>query len=170
MVNKIFVQNDFIPKAYCDFLISRFDELPVDEDHRDTRIINLNDYLDLVDVKYINAKINGFVQSCYNNTDIYVNHSQIVRWGSQGQNPHYDFPPYCCTTILYLNDEFSGGQTVVGDDIIVPKRGKIVCFNGRDILHKVNDIIGTRYTVATWHCDFKETISRETGAYSYEKE
>ena len=73
------------------------------------------------------------------------------------QDEHIDFDHHTFTSILYLNDDFEGGQTVVGDKIIKPEKGKIIFFNGNQIKHKVLPIeSGTRYTNPTWYITQKE--------------
>ena len=54
--------------------------------------------------------------------------------------------------ILYLNDNFSGGETVFENDTIIkPKKGRLLVFSNGIFLHKVNLITeGTRYVIAGW--------------------
>ena len=56
-------------------------------------------------------------------------------------------------SITYLNDNFSGGETYLVDDLIVrPKRGRVIAFDGQQYLHGVNRVrSGDRYTIAIWY-------------------
>ena len=157
MIAKIFAQEDFISHQYCDAIISLFDELSQVE-HRDTEVFEITHlYHENQMIRNLISMITGFTQTCFNDNRIYPNYSQIVRWNKNGQKPHYDFPHHFCTSIIYLNDDFEGGETVVGSNLIKPVKGKIVCFNGRDCLHSVLDQSGeSRYTFITWHCNSNE--------------
>ena len=54
--------------------------------------------------------------------------------------------------ILYLNDDFKGGETVFENNtIIAPKVGRLLLFTNGILLHKVNEITdGVRYVLAGW--------------------
>lgn len=58
--------------------------------------------------------------------------------------------------VAYLNDDYTGGETVVKFDdkeyVSVPKKGSVVIFkSNEECLHSVNKVIeGTRFTLATW--------------------
>ena len=54
--------------------------------------------------------------------------------------------------ILYLNDEFEGGETVFENQTTIkPKKGRLLVFSNGIIQHKVNLITkGERYVLAGW--------------------
>jgi predicted 2-oxoglutarate/Fe(II)-dependent dioxygenase YbiX len=54
--------------------------------------------------------------------------------------------------ILYLNDDFEGGETVFENETIIkPKKGRLLVFSNGIFLHKVNLITkGERYVIAGW--------------------
>ena len=96
---------------------------------------------------------------------IYPENSEIVKWDSENHSnmgkhrdtshilndikPHPTLS-YQYTTIVYLNDNFKGGETTINNDIIIPEQGKLVILDS-SILHGVNDIIsGERYTMPMW--------------------
>tara|TARA_B100000214_G_C23780044_1_gene540883 strand:- start:204 stop:656 length:453 start_codon:yes stop_codon:yes gene_type:complete len=56
--------------------------------------------------------------------------------------------------IIFLNDNFRGGQLIFTDGIIIqPKKGRVVFFDGPHLEHKVNkNIDGERYILAGWFC------------------
>ena len=51
-----------------------------------------------------------------------------------------------CSFIIFLNDEFEGGELVFEDMTFSPKTGDMVYFSGK-AAHKVNKTIGDRYTL-----------------------
>ena len=68
-----------------------------------------------------------------------------------------DFDYHSHTSILYLNDDYKGGETVVGDKVIKPKKGKIILFEGNKIKHQVLQIrSGIRYTNPTWYMMYEK--------------
>lgn len=61
------------------------------------------------------------------------------------------------SAILYLNDNYLGGETVVKqidrpEFVSVPKQGSVVIFkSNEECMHGVNKVLkGTRYTIASW--------------------
>ena len=79
-------------------------------------------------------------------------YDQVVKWPTfTWMNPHNDRPQTPCVAIVYLNSAFSGGATTVGENAIAPETGRMVLFNGNDILHGVTPVdSGTRYTYTAW--------------------
>ena len=54
------------------------------------------------------------------------------------------------TSVCYLNDDFGGGETIVSDTAFYPKKGKLVVFNSKKLMHGVGRVNGNRYTVIAW--------------------
>lgn len=54
--------------------------------------------------------------------------------------------------ILYLNDNFEGGETVLGNDTVIrPKTGRILVFTNGTLVHRVEKITrGDRFVIAGW--------------------
>ena len=64
---------------------------------------------------------------------------------------HDDTDYYNKTTITYLNQEYDGGRTIVGNYTVEPETGKIILFNS-NIKHKVLPLIkGDRYVMLVWY-------------------
>tara|TARA_R100001086_G_C11752623_1_gene235823 strand:- start:98 stop:595 length:498 start_codon:yes stop_codon:yes gene_type:complete len=150
----------FLNNNLCDFFIKYHNDNTHlhDPKHGNTSIVccekqSLNGNIVF---KILLRKLNFFVNKYVKNT--FLNYSQIVKWPTgEYQDEHIDFDHHTFTSILYLNDNFEGGQTVVGDKIIKPEKGKIIFFNGNQIKHKVLPIeSGTRYTNPTWYITQKE--------------
>tara|TARA_R100001163_G_C4969836_1_gene130190 strand:- start:141 stop:641 length:501 start_codon:yes stop_codon:yes gene_type:complete len=156
MVNlrKVLVEKEnFISNDLCDFFINYHNINPHEFKHRNTSIISCENesYAGNLAFKFLLKKLNFFVENFAKNT--FVNYSQIVKWPpGESQDTHIDFDYHTYTSILYLNDQYEGGFTVVADKIIKPKKGKIVLFDGNKTEHRVLPItFGTRYTNATWY-------------------
>ena len=130
--------------------------------HRSTRvlpltpIIGLNDNSDIDFLKHIYSRITAHIYEKDSNT--FVNYFEIVEWPVNAfQETHLDISYHTYTSIIYLNDDFFGGETRVGHHEINPERGKILTFTGNQIEHSVNEIKKfTRYTMPVWY----KTIQR----------
>ena len=146
-------QYNFLNKDYCEWLIKLFlDNKEFHDEHGPTNFIYLRNYMEFDPIKKLTGKI---AKDCIDNVDedCFINYHQIVEWKKKSkQEEHFDFDYHPYTSIIYLNDDFDGGETIVGDTCIIPKVGKIVTFEGSKILHKVNPIKnGTRYTLPIWY-------------------
>ena len=55
-------------------------------------------------------------------------------------------------SLLYLNDDFGGGEFYTKTGIIIkPVKGRLTFFNGREIYHGLNPVQGThRHTIIVW--------------------
>tara|TARA_R100000008_G_C3495535_1_gene120937 strand:+ start:133 stop:657 length:525 start_codon:yes stop_codon:yes gene_type:complete len=84
-----------------------------------------------------------------------LHHDLLVCWPPGSYKPmHQDlFIDWSSglSSICYLNDDFGGGETVVGDTAIPPKKGAVLAFDGLHISHGVNLISEKpRYTYIAW--------------------
>jgi hypothetical protein len=119
--------------------------------HRQTEIIMCHKIHDVSTIIKIKDKLNKFIKNI--NKNYIINYFEIVKWPTNEFQPeHLDFNYHPYTSILYLNEDFEGGETVVGDKIIIPKKNKLIAFEGNKIIHKVNEIKkGIRYTIPCWY-------------------
>ena len=88
--------------------------------------------------------------------DIVVDWLEIVKWPSNSyQNLHLDKASNktVLTSITYLNENYSGGETYFKDGMIIkPKTGRTLIFDGMHYVHGVKTIKkGTRYTLPVWY-------------------
>ena len=126
--------------------------------HGSTEIIKcermISDF-DIVLFKFLYAKLTNLIQHISKNS--IINYSEVVKWPKgEYQSSHKDFDYHTYTSILYLNDDFVGGETKVENEIIKPKKGKLILFEGSKLNHEVLEIKeGTRYTNATWFITLK---------------
>ena len=95
--------------------------------------------------------LTGFIKTI--NSNLQINYFQIVKWPtgeSQPEHKDFDYHPY--TSILYLNDNYTGGETIVDGTTIIPEKNKLIGFEGDKMTHSVNEITeGTRYTIPCWY-------------------
>jgi prolyl 4-hydroxylase len=146
MSNFILIKDDLLNKEEMNNLINFYnDNLKYVIKFRDTfpLVIN-NNFLNLQN------KINDFLK-------IYlIDWWQIVHWplGSY-QNLHFDktINSTPLTSISYLNNDFTGGETFFEDQTIIhPKLGRTLLFNGQEYKHGVKQVLtGNRYTLAIWY-------------------
>jgi hypothetical protein len=117
-------------------------------------------------------KTKQFISKEYNLKNVYADTFHVVRWfDGQLQPAHQDnmenvmygvdfFKHRSYGSIIYLNDNFEGGETYYPqyDIAICPKSGKLAVHLGDgDHLHSVNEIKnGTRYTIAAFWGTEKE--------------
>ena len=118
--------------------------------HRDTEVLELSVGYP-VGFLHISTILNGFIKTIDKNYEI--NYFQIVKWRTgEYQDEHEDFEYHPYTSILYLNDDYKGGETVVSGTTIQPEKNKLIGFEGNKMAHSVNKITeGTRYTVPCWY-------------------
>ena len=91
-----------------------------------------------------------------------IKNIEVVEWNEgQSMDWHRDYPYYEGTSIIFLNDNYGGGELVTASDpsdamehtriIHSPEKGAIVSFLNT-LYHKVNPVIkGKRYTLAVWY-------------------
>jgi hypothetical protein len=152
-------QEDFLTDYECDRLIDIFHkESTRVEEYGCTNIL----YFDSMLLYQADDTIKDFLKSIRSKVEYHIkqfnfnafsNYLQIVEWPVYSfQNLHYDFNYHCYTSIIYLNHTYDGGNTQVNDRLILPKKGKIITFNGNETIHGVMPVTrGTRYTVPVWY-------------------
>jgi len=105
-------------------------------------------------IKKVTADLSTHIQTIDQNA--FINYHHITEWRTGVYQPtHKDYQYHPYTTILYLNDEFEGGETIIEGEKIKPEKGALLTFPGNIVNHSVNEVInGTRYTIAAWHKSF----------------
>ena len=53
-------------------------------------------------------------------------------------------------SVCYLNDDFHGGETIIEDQMIKPRRGGLTVFNSNKLYHGVTPASAWRYTYIAW--------------------
>ena len=117
---------------------------------RRTQLIKCNFLLNLPQFKDLKNLLENFGKSI--NKNYTVNNFLIVKWPvGESQSYHYDFDYHPYTVVIYLNDDFEGGETVVETKKIKPKKNQLIGFEGNVTKHKVNAVTkGVRYTIVCW--------------------
>lgn len=152
-MEKFYYKKNFLSQKECEYLINFFNQNQNNwSSHRCTLLIDLHNFMHVDFMKQLYGKIS---KHCIDNLDenCYINYHQIVKWGVNCHQPkHLDFDYHQYTSIIYLNDNFIGGETVVGRKIIRPETGKIISFTGNRTIHEVLEVTdGIRYTLPVWY-------------------
>ena len=173
--NKFIVIHDQVLQPWvCDEIMSGFDKMPVVE----VKEVNENDFMPTDPSKVNenhrferNGRIHGTVLP---NTpffeDIFdligfglpkgyefatVNYVQIIKYTEDSHFPwHKDVtdPRDTGTALVFLNDDFMGGNLTVAGHKFCNKQGTIVAFNkSQEVWHSVEPLLqGVRYVLAIW--------------------
>ena len=176
MFNAVTKEN-FITKENCEYLIKTATELDIWESGGtgfwENRVLNYYTILQrdkkaaeiMLDA---NSRCGNVIKNNYAIPEVYSDTLQIVRWfPGMEQPPHADdmtntdihgFEHRVFGSIIYLNDDYEGGQTYYPNYkiSITPQAGKLAVHPGDpDHLHGVTKIEGgMRYTIASfWTLD-----------------
>jgi hypothetical protein len=103
-------------------------------------------------INFLETKLN-FISKNFNSE---IDWFQIVKWPiNSTQNLHFDTASQktTLTSITYLNDDYTGGQTYYENGTIFkPKKGRGLFFNGQYHKHGVKPVSkNIRYVVAAWY-------------------
>jgi len=147
---------NFLTPIECQYFINQHSKLfdPANDQrtfyHRKTKVVGYSGF-SIQDSKKLNGRLNFTVKNI--DEEAFVNYFEIVQWPTEEFQPaHKDFEYHCYTSIIYLNDDFEGGETVVEEKSIKPKEGLMILFDGDKKTHSVNKITkGTRYTIPCWY-------------------
>ena len=145
--NKIIIRyDDFISPQECQELINIFNQSRP-RWYRNTFVLSY-------DSPKILKKLNHYFN--FHNFEE-MNHLQgsnmeIVLWPTHSwMGPHQDAGDHL-SFIIYLNDDFEGGETIVDGLEIKPKVGRLMIFSNGFYLHEVKKITkGKRYTLIAWY-------------------
>lgn len=168
------VLTDFLEKKDCEYLINVITNSDLWEsggsEFWDNRVINYEKILkydreSAIIMLDANIRCGQYIKDQYNlDQDVYSDTLQLIRWfPGMEQPPHADdmtntevkgFEHRVFGSIIYLNDDYSGGHTYYPDHNfeIVPKAGQLAIHPGDpDHLHGVTKIENKmRYTIASF--------------------
>lgn len=157
MTDVVEIEN-FLSGDECNRLIEIHKKLFVSHGwfHNETEVLDCMFMLsgqneDGIFARYIHGKISEHIKAV--NKSSFIDYFQTVRWREGLFMPkHVDFNFHTWTSVIYLNNDYEGGETVIGEKEIVPLKGKIITFQGPSVLHGVNKVLkGDRYTVPVWY-------------------
>ena len=106
-------------------------------------------------IQTITNKITDKCKMFDNNVEI--QNLEIVKWPFNSRlNHHIDEDlDDVFASILYLNDNFWGGQTAFDTFQINPKIGRLLIFSNRHYKHSVRRVkFNSRYTLAAWYVNY----------------
>tara|TARA_R110000796_G_scaffold252523_1_gene387371 strand:+ start:5587 stop:6072 length:486 start_codon:yes stop_codon:yes gene_type:complete len=153
----------FLHDEMCDWFINLYKK---NDDKKtvfnEKKILKLYDLIKEEDnIKALISFIDNY--TCKNMSEpFFIKNMEVVEWNEgQSMDWHRDYPYYKATSIIFLNDDYDGGELVTANDmedsmkntrkINKPKKGSIVSFSNM-IYHRVNPVIkGKRYTLALWY-------------------
>ena len=143
--NVVFTEKkNFLPETECLKLIEFYNSnINESFSYRDTFPLNVSPDLISKDI----------LHECKTyDENILLDTYQIVKWPADSfMKPHTDPPGDVFAAIVYLNDDYVGGETCFKDMKIIPETGKLVIFSNSELLHWVNTVKkATRYTLALW--------------------
>ena len=146
----IVIEENFITDIQCDQLISFFNENRDKISHYSVNSTNTLK-VKLIETSLISSIKDNIISHCLSltNSKVYLDNYEIVEWPKDSYHPpHYDLPTDIFSSLIYLNENFVGGETYFSDSkIIKPKKGTCLTFSNSKYRHSVNKInIGTRYT------------------------
>ena len=143
MFKTILTIDNFLDNKTCDELVNYFNNNTQNtKKYRNTYILKYT-YKPILEKLCKNITFFNFKN---------VDNMEIVLWPKGSfMDPHYDEGDYL-SFIVYLNDNYKGGETIINDISIKPKKGSIVIFSNGSYLHNVNKVIDKeRYTLIAWY-------------------
>jgi|TARA_B110000263_G_C15218264_1_gene468603 hypothetical protein len=161
---EIITIDNFLSREQCDWFIRLFHAENTDFAEPGERfgsellsqhleILHLDQIYFYKEVKYIAAEWARLVPI----PNAFPDYMQVVRRAPGASlGSHIDFEDRVYSSIIYLNDDFSGGETTVGDRTIKPEIGKCIGFYGSHVQHELHEVRdNSRYILITWFRDLE---------------
>ena len=141
------VFDNFLPSEECNKIIETY----ANHQHKVKKWGNTFP-LPLVSVGSLAEKLSTKSSVINNST---LDWMEIVKWPVDSyQNLHVDKAKKdtILAAIIYLNDDYEGGQTYFADNTVIqPKQGRVLFFDGKYYRHGVTLIKNSnRFTIAAW--------------------
>ena len=175
-LSRILVSENFLSLEECTFLIElydRYSELAPSKDYSGRPLLH---YYNLLDVDSHSAsRVHGVSLQCKEKTEIGLRTPELFvesvflgcLWPGDSYIPHADnqrrehgrwlpnhTPQRDYTALVYLNDNFTGGELVFPDRdiVIIPKSGLFVGFpSNHQFVHAVPNVLSAkRYSLPVW--------------------
>ena len=157
------VHDNFISKSDCDFIIQEYEKKGTyhskwcDADGFTFMLEDFSENQRMLDILNKIASVTGYD----------IEWGEIVKRLPGTEHPkHFDIAEESTifTSVTYLNDNFTGGETYIINDItfkkhvrdlsvkISPKTGRTLYFDGKRYEHGVTEVKDShRYTLAIWY-------------------
>jgi len=163
MQQQIWIKDNFINNKLCAELIKFFETYYNDlgAQFSDRKLLNFSHIIDQLSndnpkqdidhIKYLQTKLDQNIGVI--DPSAFINYSHIVRRDKDSfQLSHTDFDYHSWTSILYLNEDFIGGETCIENEIISPQSGTLITFKGNCLEHQVLPVTsGRRYNILVWY-------------------
>ena len=138
--------DNFLDDEECYQLISSAEGKPWNKEFHGQESTGVTDQIDLW------GRLNSVAKKLNNSR---IDWWQTVKWKPGTQMPfHIDTGKEDTTlaSIIYLNNDYVGGDTLFLDIGVSPRRGRALFFDGMFYRHAVGRIeSGQRYVIATWY-------------------
>lgn len=148
------IKKNYITNEECDHLIQHYednlDKTFLFESNKTNPLIVKNS--DNIIIKSILSKIENDFLKIYGAK--MIENVEIVKWPvSTKMETHTDHDNDKFAFILYLNDDYDGGETIIHNiATIKPEKGKLMTFVGKEHMHSVTEIKNkNRYTMIGWY-------------------
>ena len=166
--------DSFLSEDECDFLIEYYEKYPIAKfgysstvilQMKDTSLFDLRNlwiryrYLKK-DTSLLSDLRKSWIRYFYlkriqKKFPLKLNYDQLVLWPPTSfKDMHNDgefIKENDWTCVCYLNDDFEGGETLIEDKSIKPKKGTLVVFPSKKMEHGVSLVKGkSRYTYISW--------------------
>lgn len=143
---------NFLPSDQCDEIIASLVQAESDEDQWSDRVY------DAILAYPIGRMIHNKLEESYQTKVKLVQEPYVIKWSTgQAMGYHVDdlgIEDYHITGLVYLNDDYTGGEIsfLTHDITIKPNKGDLIMFPGNfNYAHEVKEILsGERYTVPVW--------------------
>lgn len=179
---QIFELDNFLDPSVCDEICGWFKNTPKISTNGGNSLFNGRQInYELIQDRRIKKIVNSFkydaafaARILFQQEYLYPDYTDIVLWEEgSGMLVHSDNcdqegnPNYCAwrtySGVLYLNDDFLGGETFFPDHgplFIKPKKGKLAIYPaGLEYNHGVTTVVGNkRYTMPIWFTDNRQYI------------
>jgi|TARA_Y100001937_G_C6977990_1_gene266384 hypothetical protein len=145
------IVDNFLTAEECEVIIKFYkDNKDKAKKFRDVYPLELSK--DKYETDFLKNKLNNIAKNFNGEIDWF----EIVKWPiNSKQDLHIDdaSKDTILSSITYLNDDFTGGQTHYEDGTTFkPKKGRSLFFNGTYYKHGVTPVSkNTRYVVASWY-------------------
>ena len=104
------------------------------------------------------SKVEKYWNNYFNTNNLKIKDAEVQLWPIKSSSPRHNHQNkenkreyYTFNSMLYLNDNYIGGEFYTDKTIIKPKPGMLTFFNGRDTYHGVNPVYwNNRYSIIFW--------------------
>lgn len=156
--NKLYLFENFLSAAECRAYLRQVPALST----RDFRDMSWRDRTINITFDPITIRVVNFFNEYFKTDNIEVDDAEIQLWpvGIESYMHVHDRDDRKCSkwnSLIYLNDNYDGGEFFTPTDEIKPKPGLLTFFNGRSLPHGVRPVkLNHRYTMIFWLNDKSE--------------